>query len=67
MAIIRGASPILAFRDYLGMTLRDLSESTGIAVSYLSEIERGHKPGSTSGLARIAGALGTTIDVLVVE
>ena len=49
------------------MTLRDLSEGTGIAVSYLSEIERGHKPGSTSALARIAGALGTTIDVLVVE
>ncbi len=67
VAIIRGKSPVLSFRNHLGMTLRDLSEGTGIAVSYLSEIERGHKPGSTSALARIAGALGTTIDVLVVE
>ncbi len=67
VAIIRGKSPILAFRDYLGITLRDLSASTGISVSYLSEIECGHKPGSTSALTRIAGALGTTIDALVSE
>ena len=52
VAIIRGKSPILAFRNHLNMTLRDLSQSTGIAVSYLSEIEQGHKPGSTSALAR---------------
>ena len=67
VASIRGTSSILAFRNYLGVTLRDLSESTGIAVSYLSEIERGHKPGSLSALARVAGAFGTTIDALVSE
>ena len=63
--IMRGKGPILAFRNYRGITLRELSERTGIAVGYLSEIERGRKPGSTSALARIASALGTTIDVLV--
>ena len=47
--------------------LRELSEKTGVAAGYISEIERGLKPGSTSALARIAGALGTTIDVLVNE
>ena len=57
--IIRGKSPILAFRNYRGITLRELSEGTEIAVGYLSEIERGRKPGSTWALARIAGALGT--------
>jgi DNA-binding XRE family transcriptional regulator len=67
VAIIRGTSSILAFRNYLGVTLRDLSESAGIAVSYLSEIERGHKPGSLSALARVAAAFGTTIDALVSE
>ena len=36
-------------------------------MGYLSEIERGRKPGSTSALARIARALGATIDVLVNE
>ena len=49
------------------MTLRELSECTGIGASYLSEIERGHKPGSASALARIAVALSTTIDALINE
>lgn len=63
--IMRGKSPVLAFRRHQGITLRELSERTGIASGYLSEIERGLKPGSASALARIAGALGTTIDALV--
>ena len=43
VAIIRGQRPILAFRNHRGLTLRELSDKTGIAASYLSEIERGHK------------------------
>ena len=34
-------------------------------MSYLSEVERGRKPGSAAALSRIAGALGTTIVALV--
>ena len=67
LAIINGKRPIVAFRNYQGVTLQELSERTGLAVSYLSEIARGRKPGSASALARIAGALGTTIDVLMGE
>ncbi len=65
LGIMRGQGPIRSFRSHQGMTLRQLSERTGIAVGYLSEIERGRKPGSTSALARIADALGTTIDALM--
>ncbi len=67
LAIINGKRPIVAFRNHQGVTLQELSERTGLAVGYLSEIERGRKPGSVSALARIADALGTTIDVLVIE
>ncbi len=67
LAIMRGANPVAAFRKHLGITLRDLSERTGVAASYLSEIERGIKPGSAAALSRIANALGTTIDTLVME
>ena len=67
LAIMRGGNPVAAFRSHLGVTLRDLSKRTGIAASYLSEIERGLKPGSAATLARIAHALGTTIDALVAE
>ena len=52
LAMIRGQSPILAFRNQQRLTLRDLSGRTGISASYLSEIERGHKNGSASALAK---------------
>ena len=65
LAIMRGESPFVAFRNHLGLTLRDLSARTGLGAGYLSEIERGLKLGSAASLSRIAGALGTTIDVLV--
>ena len=67
LAMMDGTRPIAAFRNHQDVTLQELSERTGLAVSYLSEIERGLKPGSASALTRIANALGTTIDVLVGE
>ena len=66
-AIRGGEKPAVAFRRHRGFTLKDLSERTGLAVGYLSEIERGVKPGSAAALVRIAGALGTTIALLVGE
>ena len=66
-AIIRGEGPISAFRAHRGITLRDLARETGLAPSYLSEIERGLKAGSVTALARIAKAFETTIDALVIE
>ena len=65
LAIMRGERPFVAFRKHRGDTLREVAAKTGIAASYLSEIERGIKPGSTAALSRIANAFGTTLDVLV--
>ena len=65
LAIVRGERPFVAFRKHRGGTLRELAAKTGIAASYLSEIERGIKPGSTAALSRLANAFGTTLDVLV--
>ena len=67
LAIIRGDSPILAFRNHNGLTLRQLSDKTGVTASYLSEIERGHKSGSASVLSRIARAFDTTVDTLILD
>ena len=67
VAIGRGESPIVAFRERNGLTLRELAERTGLAASYLSEIERGRKAGSAAALARIADALGTTVDALLIR
>ena len=67
LALMRGANPLAAFRSHAGITLRDLSDRTGVAASHLSEIECCLKPVSAATLSRIAGALGTTIDSLVME
>ena len=67
LAIIRGDSPVLAFRNHNGLTLRQLSDKTGMTASSLSEIERGHKSGSASALSLIARAFDTTVDTLLVE
>lgn len=65
LAIMNGASPVRAFRDHHGLTLRDLSERSGVAASYLSEIEQGHKPGSIRALTRIAESFGIAVDALL--
>lgn len=67
LAIFGGKSPIRAYREHSGITLRQLSSEAGISVSYLSEIESGRKAGSSSALFRIAKALGTTIDALLIQ
>lgn len=67
LAIMDGTSPVRAFRDHRGLTLRDLSERAGISIGDLSEIERGRKPGSVAALNRVAAALDTTIDALVLN
>lgn len=65
VAIMKGTHPVAAFRAFHGLTLRDLAQRAGIGASYLSEIERRIKPGSTSALSKLADALETRIDVLI--
>ena len=67
LAIMRGESPLVAFRTHRGLTLRELSRRTGVSPSYLSEIERARKPGSAATLAKIAAVLDTTIDSLLID
>ena len=67
LAVIAGGSPVRAFRDHRGLTLRELSRRSVVSVSYVSEIEQGRKPGSVAAMTRIADALGVTIDSLVIS
>ncbi len=67
LAIIRGESPLVAFRAHRGLTLRELARQAGISPSYLSEIERARKAGSAATLAKLAATLHTTIDSLLTD
>lgn len=63
--ILDGDHPVTVFRTHRGFTVRRLAEVTGIAASYLSEIENARKPGSFDAMARIAAALKVPLDLLV--
>jgi len=52
---------IKAFRLGNNMTLKDLSEKTGLSISYLSEIERGHIVPPLDTLDRILTAFDATL------
>lgn len=63
--MLDGEPPVRLWREQRGLTLSDLADRAGIAVSYLSEIEGGRKPGSVRALRKLARALGLTVDDLV--
>lgn len=58
--ILKGASRLTAWRKYRGWTQQALAETAAIGQGYLSEIERGHKPGAPETLQRLAEALEVT-------
>ena len=52
-------------RTDLGIERRDLAERAGISYSYITEIENGNKPPSSSVLGPIAAALGLRMSQLI--
>jgi DNA-binding Xre family transcriptional regulator len=65
--LIAGESPVRIWREHRGLSARDLAAAAGMTPTYLSEIETGRKPGSLATMARIARALGISLDDLVRE
>ncbi len=61
-ALARGTHPVRVFRKHRSLTLDALAEATGIAQSYLTEIETRKKPGSLDALIKIAAALEVPLD-----
>jgi transcriptional regulator with XRE-family HTH domain len=56
---------IKVIRTDLGIERRDLAERAGISYSYITEIENGNKPPSSSVLNPIASALGMRMSQLI--
>ncbi len=64
-ALIEGGHPIRVFRKHRKLKLTELAEAAGVSVSYLSEIEKGRKPGSAKALSAIAKKLGVGVEDLI--
>lgn len=63
--LLAGEHAIRVYRNYRGMTQKQLAEAAGINAIYLSQIERGRRTGSARTLAAIAEALNVDIDALI--
>ena len=63
--IVDGENPIRVFREYRGMTQKQLAQTVGVSSLYLSQIERGNRNGSVATLTAIAKALDVDLDLLV--
>jgi DNA-binding XRE family transcriptional regulator len=64
--ILDGENPIRVWREYRGLSQKQLAQAAGISKAYLSQIETGKRRGTTEVLSAIAQALKVTIDEVVV-
>lgn len=62
--ILAGENTVRVWRAHRGLTATALAMAAGVSAAYLSEIERGAKPGSVAALKALADALKVTIDDL---
>ncbi|WP_438752632.1 helix-turn-helix domain-containing protein [Pararhizobium sp. O133] len=63
--LIDGENPIRVWRDFRGLTGKELANLAGVSAAYISEMETGKKEGSLSVLKAIAKVLRIDLDHLV--
>ncbi|SMD03518.1 helix-turn-helix transcriptional regulator [Rhizobium sp. RU36D] len=63
--MVDGESPVRVWREFRGLSAKDLAAAAGISPAYLSEIESRKKEGSVSVLKKIAKALKVDIEDLI--
>lgn len=63
--LVAGEAPVKVFREYRGLTQKQLAQAAGINQVYVSQIESGVRTGSVEVMKRIAEALRTDLDAIV--
>ncbi|WVP64049.1 helix-turn-helix transcriptional regulator [[Clostridium] symbiosum] len=56
---------IREYRKKLGLTMKDLAESTGLSIGYISQVEREEVEPSLSSLRKIAGSFDVPVYILM--
>ena len=64
-AILDGATPLKAWRQYRELTLEMLADQIGVSKEYLSQIEDGQKPGTVDIFRRLSTILNVELDDLI--
>ena len=60
--MLAGENKVRVWREYRGLTVKDLAKAAKIAPAYLSQIEAGDREGSVATLRKIAAALRVDLD-----
>ena len=63
--LIGDESPVRVWREHRGLGLRGLARRSGLAASYIADIENGRKTGSVSALKKLAHALDVDVGDLI--
>lgn len=64
--LLAGESPVRVWREHRKLSAQGLADATGLAASYISQIETGKRDGTLETMAKIARALGVLVDDLLV-
>ena len=62
---IEGLSRIRAWRSYRGLSIAALAHKIKKSQPYLTQIENGTRKGTLATMAKLAAALGTTVDCIM--
>ena len=65
--ILDGENPLRVWRQYRKLSLKQLAERSGVGLSYISELERGLKNCPGRVWAKLARALGVTIEDILLD
>lgn len=65
-ALLDGENPIRVWREYRSLTQQQVATQAGISKPYLSQLETGHRQGTTEVLSTIAQVLNVSLDDLVI-
>ena len=63
--ILDGESPVRVWREYRGISVKELAARAAISAAYLSQIEGGSRNGSLSTMKALATALSLDLDDLI--
>lgn len=63
--LLDGENPVRVWREYRGLSIRELAGKVGITAAYLSQIETGVREGKVSTVKALADSLGVTVDDLI--
>ena len=65
--LLSGENPVRVWREYRGLSASELARRASVSNAHIAAIESGASTGSAQTLRRIADALDTTMDTLVLS